>query len=84
MSDKPRSDFDKRLVKLAIQIEADSLMRELAEESTTTISKKRIPNIENLENKGSHHVLTCNSLSYTMCPVDTATAGSWASVGLVN
>jgi hypothetical protein len=22
--------------------------------------------------------------TYTMCPVDTATAGSWAGVGLVN
>jgi hypothetical protein len=27
---------------------------------------------------------TAGPLGYTMCPNDTATAGSWAGVGLVN
>jgi hypothetical protein len=42
MSTKSRTDFDRRLVNLAIQIEADSLIRE-----SENVSKKQIDNIEN-------------------------------------
>jgi hypothetical protein len=32
----------------------------------------------------TYKLITRNPTNHTMCPVDTATAGSWAGVGLVN
>jgi hypothetical protein len=76
MSAKSRTHFDRGLVKLAIQIEADSLMRELAEKSPATFAKKQIHNIENKVSRLSFVLKVFGILALLLCFVGGMVVGN--------